>query len=291
MTCRYARRRGGDRDAPRFRCYVAKQCRDRRRQRSTRVRSSAVAPGSSRRYGKPGIGTNPLTVCLRRPDFASYPSSRVMPQATDKQQKTAASAGRIRIGIDVGGTFTDVVLEAGGARTSAKVLTTSQAPEKGVIDGLQEALRKAGLAPGDVGLLLHGTTLATNAVIERARRQDRLHHDGRLPRHSRSRLRDSLRPVRPDDREGDADRPAPAALHRAGARRCARPHTRRPRRGGRPRARAETFRGQDRERRRRVLPRLCQPGPRTAGRGDPRRRPAVALGDARLGSMSGGPGI
>ena len=74
---------------------------------------------------------------------------------------------RCRVGIDVGGTFTDVVLEAGGARTSAKVLTTSQAPEKGVIDGLQEALQKAGLAPGDVGLVLHGTTLATNAVLER----------------------------------------------------------------------------------------------------------------------------
>ena len=74
---------------------------------------------------------------------------------------------RCRVGIDVGGTFTDVVLEAGGARTSAKVLTTSQAPEKGVIDGLQEALQKAGLAPGDIGLVLHGTTLATNAVLER----------------------------------------------------------------------------------------------------------------------------
>ncbi len=74
---------------------------------------------------------------------------------------------RCRVGIDVGGTFTDVVLEAGGARTSAKVLTTSQAPEKGVIDGLREALQKAGLAPGDVGLVLHGTTLATNAVLER----------------------------------------------------------------------------------------------------------------------------
>ena len=74
---------------------------------------------------------------------------------------------RCRVGIDVGGTFTDIVLEAGGVRTSAKVLTTSQAPEKGVIDGLQEALRKAGLAPGDVGLVLHGTTLATNAVLER----------------------------------------------------------------------------------------------------------------------------
>ena len=74
---------------------------------------------------------------------------------------------RCRVGIDVGGTFTDVVLEAGGVRTSAKVLTTSQAPEKGVIDGLQEALQKAGLTPDDVGLVLHGTTLATNAVLER----------------------------------------------------------------------------------------------------------------------------
>ena len=77
------------------------------------------------------------------------------------------SGTRCRVGIDVGGTFTDIVLEAAGARTSAKVLTTSQAPERGVIDGLREVLRKSELAPGDVGLVLHGTTLATNAVIER----------------------------------------------------------------------------------------------------------------------------
>ena len=77
------------------------------------------------------------------------------------------SGTRCRVGIDVGGTFTDIVLEAAGARTSAKVLTTSQTPERGVIDGLREVLRKSELAPGDVGLVLHGTTLATNAVIER----------------------------------------------------------------------------------------------------------------------------
>ena len=77
------------------------------------------------------------------------------------------SETRYRVGIDVGGTFTDVVVEAGGARTSAKVLTTPRTPEAGVIEALKEVLRKAGLAPGDVGLVLHGTTLATNAVIER----------------------------------------------------------------------------------------------------------------------------
>ena len=79
----------------------------------------------------------------------------------------SGSGSRCRVGIDVGGTFTDVVLEAGGARTSAKVLTTPRSPEAGVIEAVQEVLRKAGLRPGDVGLVLHGTTLATNAVLER----------------------------------------------------------------------------------------------------------------------------
>ena len=135
--------------------------------------------------------------------------------------------------IDVGGTFTDVVLEAGGVRTSAKVLTTSQAPEKGVIDGLQEALQKAGLTPDDVGLVLHGTTLATNAVLER--------RGARTAFITTEGFRDILEvgyetrydQLRPDDREGEADRAAPAALHRAGARRRARaaywkPSTKRP---------------------------------------------------------------
>ena len=64
------------------------------------------------------------------------------------------------IGVDVGGTFTDVVLEREAAQVSVKVLTTSDAPERGVLE-------RAGAAPGDVGLVIHGTTLATNALIER----------------------------------------------------------------------------------------------------------------------------
>jgi N-methylhydantoinase A/oxoprolinase/acetone carboxylase beta subunit len=72
-----------------------------------------------------------------------------------------------RIGVDIGGTFTDVVIEAAGRRHSVKVLTTHEAPEAGVMDGLARVLGAAGRAPGDVGLVLHGTTLATNALIER----------------------------------------------------------------------------------------------------------------------------
>ncbi|HET6520479.1 MAG TPA: hydantoinase/oxoprolinase family protein [Geminicoccaceae bacterium] len=79
-----------------------------------------------------------------------------------------ASPGRInRIAVDIGGTFTDVVAEAGGRQTTAKVLTTPRAPERGVLEGIRLALGQANLAPGDVGLVIHGTTLATNAVLER----------------------------------------------------------------------------------------------------------------------------
>ena len=72
-----------------------------------------------------------------------------------------------RLAIDIGGTFTDVVLEQDGELNTSKVLTTPVAPEDGVLNGIEEVLAKAGTAPGDIGMLLHGTTLATNAIIER----------------------------------------------------------------------------------------------------------------------------
>ncbi|HVH73965.1 MAG TPA: hydantoinase/oxoprolinase family protein [Stellaceae bacterium] len=75
--------------------------------------------------------------------------------------------GEARLGVDIGGTFTDVALEAKGKRWSAKVLTTPQAPERAVIEVMHQVLGMAGLAPGDLSIIIHGTTLATNAVIER----------------------------------------------------------------------------------------------------------------------------
>lgn len=72
-----------------------------------------------------------------------------------------------RIGADIGGTFTDVVLETPSRRFSIKVLTTYDAPERGLLDGVAALLAQAGLAPADVGLIVHGTTLATNAILER----------------------------------------------------------------------------------------------------------------------------
>jgi N-methylhydantoinase A len=72
-----------------------------------------------------------------------------------------------RLGVDIGGTFTDVALEAGGRRYSAKILTTPEAPERAVLEAIGAVLRQAALAPGGLSIIIHGTTLATNAIIER----------------------------------------------------------------------------------------------------------------------------
>ncbi len=72
-----------------------------------------------------------------------------------------------RLAVDIGGTFTDLVVEVGERRTTAKVLTTPAAPERAVLQAIDHVLQAAGLRPSDVGLVIHGTTLATNAVLER----------------------------------------------------------------------------------------------------------------------------
>ena len=72
-----------------------------------------------------------------------------------------------RLGVDIGGTFTDVVLEVGSSAFSTKVLTTYAAPEDAIIDGMHQVCAKAEIAPAQIDQIIHGTTLATNALIER----------------------------------------------------------------------------------------------------------------------------
>jgi N-methylhydantoinase A/oxoprolinase/acetone carboxylase beta subunit len=71
------------------------------------------------------------------------------------------------IGVDIGGTFTDVVVVDRGRVTTAKVSTTPDDPSRGMIEGIGEALDAAAIAPGAVASLAHGTTVATNALLER----------------------------------------------------------------------------------------------------------------------------
>src|SRR5436305_14707928 len=69
--------------------------------------------------------------------------------------------------VDIGGTFTDVALDSPAGRVTVKVLTPPGAPERAVMQSVAAAIAKAGCALRDIALIIHGTTLATNALIER----------------------------------------------------------------------------------------------------------------------------
>ena len=71
------------------------------------------------------------------------------------------------MGVDVGGTFTDIAISAGDRIHTAKSLTTPERPVAGVLEGIGYALDATGLQPAGFRSVIHGTTLATNALIER----------------------------------------------------------------------------------------------------------------------------
>jgi len=73
----------------------------------------------------------------------------------------------IRIGVDIGGTFTDVALQHPNGLATCKVLTNYNQPEQAILDGIIEATEQAGLELADIDQVIHGTTLVTNALIER----------------------------------------------------------------------------------------------------------------------------
>ena len=73
----------------------------------------------------------------------------------------------MRLAIDIGGTFTDIVLEDKTKLLTKKVLTSTSQPEVAVIEGVEELLQENKIKSSDIKMIIHGTTLATNAVIER----------------------------------------------------------------------------------------------------------------------------
>ena len=75
--------------------------------------------------------------------------------------------GKARLAADIGGTFTDIAVDHHGKLFTCKVPTTPHAPEEGVYLGVRRAIHETGLAPTDFEIIIHGTTLATNALIER----------------------------------------------------------------------------------------------------------------------------
>src|SRR5690348_14084945 len=92
-----------------------------------------------------------------------------MARCADERQRAymTIDPSAVRIGVDIGGTFTDIAVEIGQRYVTTKVLTTPRAPEQAVMRGIAAALAQAGVKPSAVDLVIHGTTLATYALIER----------------------------------------------------------------------------------------------------------------------------
>ena len=79
-----------------------------------------------------------------------------------------AMKGPYRIGVDIGGTFTDLVMiDSEGQLVNEKVLTTPHDPSEGVLTGVSQITQKNGVLPAQVENIIHGTTLVANALIER----------------------------------------------------------------------------------------------------------------------------
>ncbi|TDR85219.1 hydantoinase/oxoprolinase family protein [Enterovirga rhinocerotis] len=76
--------------------------------------------------------------------------------------------GAVRIGVDIGGTFTDLVLTDAAARTfQRKVSSTPAAPEEAVLTGVREILAEAGIAAREVAEVVHGTTVGSNTLLQK----------------------------------------------------------------------------------------------------------------------------
>ena len=87
--------------------------------------------------------------------------------AMNTEQESRAGM-QFRVGVDVGGTFTDIVLveETSGEILVAKVATVPDDPSEGCINGIEKALARHSLEPGQFSFAVHGTTIATNTIIE-----------------------------------------------------------------------------------------------------------------------------
>jgi N-methylhydantoinase A len=87
------------------------------------------------------------------------------PDERTDTQTTHADA--TRIGVDVGGTFTDVALSVDGRLVTAKVPTTTDQQHVGVLEGITKACERAGINPGEIDAFAHAMTVSVNALLER----------------------------------------------------------------------------------------------------------------------------
>ena len=100
------------------------------------------------------------------PVSAKTPVSTPVDRSTAAPRRTTGQAG-YRLGADVGGTFTDILLieESSGRSFTAKVPSTPADSSIGVLNGIERVCEQAGVSPADISHVMHGTTVATNTVL------------------------------------------------------------------------------------------------------------------------------
>ena len=199
---------------------------------------------------------------------------------------------RYRVGVDIGGTFTDIVfLDSGGRVHIRKVSSSVEDYAQAIARGLEQVFGETSLAGPDVAEVRHGTTVASNAILENKGGAHRPHHDARLPRRAGASQPPDAAPLRPRVGEAGGTRRALSPGGGGGADQLAR--------GGRPPARARGRRGgggpprRPRGRGDRGLPPqlLREPRPRAAAEGGARgaRPPSRLLHQLR--GAAGGQGV
>ncbi len=100
------------------------------------------------------------------PVSAKTPVATPVDRPTVAPRRTTGQAG-YRLGADVGGTFTDILLieESSGRSFTAKVPSTPADSSIGVLNGIERVCEQAGVSPADISHVMHGTTVATNTVL------------------------------------------------------------------------------------------------------------------------------
>ena len=106
---------------------------------------------------------------MRRSGFAMRRQCEYDSPMRKTDQNAAMADAPIRVSVDIGGTFTDLHLHnpADGVTRAWKTPSTPADPSAGLIEGLTQITARNGLALSDIGMILHGSTIATNAVLER----------------------------------------------------------------------------------------------------------------------------
>src|SRR6185369_17598315 len=114
---------------------------------------------------------SPARVSMRRAPGRRRPPGAVQSPSDDSAGAVGPSAGdsmSYRLGVDVGGTFTDLVLVGPDGRAlTRKVLSSTGDYAEAIVCGASELMAAAGIGAADLGELIHGTTVATNAILER----------------------------------------------------------------------------------------------------------------------------